>query len=579
MANPLEIPQRIEAVLKDWIGQAGLVPAWNTDVRQERTGQGFRLGAPGRSPRLQVEAEVVDQVEHPEALVDQPAGQWSPDLLALWHLGLIHLRDARTFVPPSCVITGSRVVLRACRMAPYVSVQGDDIAIEECELGPYFCLEGPAMLRRSWFSTHCQVGPIVWIDGSWASEYVKVQRFVEVEGTALGAFMSAMGRGYRGDQYPLPGTLRGASGISIGRKSWIGQHASLLPGARLGEGVAVASGTVLFDAVGDHVLVTGTPGRALVIDFHLRGLSAEEAYRSGREQGPSAAGLPVYGEADVAFDGPRVLELDYPRHGVLRDLAGENLLDFQRGALEAALAWLLPRHRFEVSCHRARSVRFRVRFEQDVPLHRALSDELLLQAVPGAGQGVSPLEARVLEALAESTSLSALSRRLFLEAIERSEWPPPVTETVLGLAQRGLIDPPLLPAPADVALESTATLSTLAPALLSEERTRPLPPLGRAEAKVDRVAAPLPPAAAGPGPKADPGIREFLIQVVKEMTSLEAVDVHETFVRLGLSSVSLSDLATRIEQELQVEAPDLLAFDTVAKLEGALAASRGRPSP
>lgn len=54
-----------------------------------------------------------------------------------------------------------------------------------------------------------------------------------------------------------------AKPIHIGHNCWIGGHATLNPGIRLGDNVVVASGAVVTKSFGDNVVVAGNPARII----------------------------------------------------------------------------------------------------------------------------------------------------------------------------------------------------------------------------------------------------------------------------------------------------------------------------
>jgi maltose O-acetyltransferase len=51
--------------------------------------------------------------------------------------------------------------------------------------------------------------------------------------------------------------------VTIGRGTWIGARAVVLPGVRVGQGVIVAAGAVVTHSVEDNVLVAGIPARVV----------------------------------------------------------------------------------------------------------------------------------------------------------------------------------------------------------------------------------------------------------------------------------------------------------------------------
>lgn len=57
--------------------------------------------------------------------------------------------------------------------------------------------------------------------------------------------------------------VEAARPVTIGRNCWIGGHATINPGVRLGDNVVVASGAVVTHSFGDNVLIGGVPARVM----------------------------------------------------------------------------------------------------------------------------------------------------------------------------------------------------------------------------------------------------------------------------------------------------------------------------
>lgn len=525
-----------------------------------------------------------ERLQRPTELALEPPARWPQEVLALWQMGLVYLFDGGCEISPQTRISGRRVVLRGSHLGDFGLLMGDDVLVVDSLLKSHYSVEGPVALLRSTFASHVQLGPWVRAEDAVIAEFVKLRQGVDVRSAGLSAFTAAAGRGNRPDHYPFSAELRDAGGVVVGARAWVGQHVSLLPGARVGAGTVVASGTTLFNDVGEHVFVSGAPARAMPIDFNLRALTPDEAYATGKAQGAAATALPVYGKARVAFREPRVLELDYPEHGVLRGLAQDNLLEFQRGALEAALDWLCPLYGpARAAYRRGASIRFEVTFPHPVPAHQTLARTLRLEArsTPAPGS-LSADEARLLEALSSGpATVAELTRVLSLAALDDGRRPPPAAEPLLALSRRGLIHPPLLPDAPDVNHIFVGVVATLSPALRHEGPAQPLPPF------VERVSSPGQNAVAPrPGPQAPASaggdeIQVFLLEALRQLTSLEGkpIGVNERFVRLGLSSLSLSKLGAQIEDRFDIESPDLFAHDSIAALSSAiLAALAARPT-
>lgn len=54
-----------------------------------------------------------------------------------------------------------------------------------------------------------------------------------------------------------------AQPIIIGNNCWIGGHATINPGVKLGHNVVVASGAVVTKSFGDNVVIGGNPAKVI----------------------------------------------------------------------------------------------------------------------------------------------------------------------------------------------------------------------------------------------------------------------------------------------------------------------------
>lgn len=78
-----------------------------------------------------------------------------------------------------------------------------------------------------------------------------------------GVFVSDASHGYLDPEVPIGLQLGAHEPVSIGAGSWIGHHAIVLPGARIGRNVVVAAGSVVRGEVPDHRVVAGVPARVV----------------------------------------------------------------------------------------------------------------------------------------------------------------------------------------------------------------------------------------------------------------------------------------------------------------------------
>ncbi|WP_435742420.1 acyltransferase [Nocardioides sp. SYSU DS0663] len=78
-----------------------------------------------------------------------------------------------------------------------------------------------------------------------------------------GVFITDASHGYQVPDRPIGAQFGRSHPVVVGAGSWIGHHAVLLPGTRLGRNVVVAAGSVVRGEVADHAVVAGNPARVV----------------------------------------------------------------------------------------------------------------------------------------------------------------------------------------------------------------------------------------------------------------------------------------------------------------------------
>lgn len=78
-----------------------------------------------------------------------------------------------------------------------------------------------------------------------------------------GVFVSDASHGYQDPDVPIGRQMGTHQPVVVGSGSWVGHHAVLLPGTRLGRHVVVAAGSVVRGDVPDHSIVAGVPARVV----------------------------------------------------------------------------------------------------------------------------------------------------------------------------------------------------------------------------------------------------------------------------------------------------------------------------
>jgi acetyltransferase-like isoleucine patch superfamily enzyme len=392
-----ELAAELDALFDAALDEAGLFAAWNPSATVE-TREGITTAILAeRNLGIEVDPEIADIMREPWLLAEEAPRRWPAALLALWKLGFVYLRDQASDIAATVQLDNVfRLIVRRSRLGHFTVLERGPILIVDSAIGSHCLIAGAAALVRSTMFTHGYVGRDVLISDCFFASYAKAQVSVKVSRSLVGAYAGLDG-GTHPEQYPLNAEGKVPAGVVVGPHSWLGHHTALLAGTRTGDGVVVGSGTTIAKEIGDHVFMMGSPPRAFPVDVHVRALAPAQAFAAGLRQGPAAAVLPVYDVPLAGFVSPRRLEIDYPRHGVLRQLAGERLLDFHRGALQALINELLPEHGVSVSYTVAESVRFTIELDRAVtPLHRLTPDHPLSLSPDAPPDGLDGAELEML---------------------------------------------------------------------------------------------------------------------------------------------------------------------------------------
>lgn len=119
-------------------------------------------------------------------------------------------------------------------------------------LAPYTYAGAPERLIIGRF---CQIADrvrIITASANHPMQGISTYPFAIFDQHRLQDFMAAIG--------PLPDTV-------IGHDVWLGDGATILPGARIGNGVIVGAGAVVGGEVPDYAVVAGNPGRVVRMRF------------------------------------------------------------------------------------------------------------------------------------------------------------------------------------------------------------------------------------------------------------------------------------------------------------------------
>jgi acetyltransferase-like isoleucine patch superfamily enzyme len=123
---------------------------------------------------------------------------------------------------------------------------------------------------RLHLADHVYIGPFCWLEASGGitlGEGVQITSHVCIVTHSSHRTQRLMGRAYATPQLQRPGWVAGP--VEIGPYCFIGPHAVIEPGTRLGRGCIVRAGSVVRGHFGDHAVLDGRPAR-VVADARVR---------------------------------------------------------------------------------------------------------------------------------------------------------------------------------------------------------------------------------------------------------------------------------------------------------------------
>ncbi len=123
-------------------------------------------------------------------------------------------------------------------------------------------------------------------------------------------YITSTNHSYDDPEQPVGRQWPRSAPVSIGRGSWLGAGAVILPGARLGRNVVVAAESVVRGEVPDHAVVAGAPARV------VRRWNAEDGWQPPLRTPPP---VPV---PDEALTPPREAHSGGEGHGTAPGTAG-----------------------------------------------------------------------------------------------------------------------------------------------------------------------------------------------------------------------------------------------------------------
>lgn len=550
----------------------GFYPSWTTNIKINKNSKDdlytVVLRVPTGRLKAVIDSNLFKQIQNKEEFLNKPIQDWPKEVITLWEKGYVFFKDIKSFVSKDVGIHASRLIIKDSWVDTFSQLQGDRIIIDNSRFSSHSIIEGPIFSQNCMCQGHARLGPLVFAEYVGFGPFVKVSTNVKIErGTLIAAHSSLEGGTHR-DLYPLvSNSLKKVRGIHIGEKNWIGQHVSITGGASTGSGVIVAAGTVVFESFGDFKLVAGHPARALPLDHNIRNLSPEKSKELGVLQGAEAATFPIYGDAIAEFRSNQCLELDYPDHGYLRGLVGQNILHFQKGTLTAAIKKLIPDSCFEIGLHCGSTIRFEIRFKKPIKPHFPISDTLKIMA-SGTRSSNSKLTEKMklaLNYLKKKRSVEQLSKYLMSQSKKPIRTTQEVEELLLHLSQRGCIHPLLLPRRASFDFPA---LTNAFSNPQSEKKLNPVKNLYELSSedfsRNKKISLKSNMEEAG-------STVSFLINCVYEICFIEGdMSIDEPFYELGFNSLAIAELASRIEEKFGISSPDPTEYNTIRKLSSAI---------
>lgn len=156
----------------------------------------------------------------------------------------------RTLVNPF-VHTRRGLVRRRARL--------DLVPFHDFSLGRRAIVEDQALVNNVMGEVHIGDDALIGV-GSTLIGPLTVQADVML---AQHVVVSALNHGYRDVRQPIRTQPVNTEPIVIGAGSWIGAHAVILPGVRIGRNAVVAAGAVVTDDVPDFSVAVGNPARVV----------------------------------------------------------------------------------------------------------------------------------------------------------------------------------------------------------------------------------------------------------------------------------------------------------------------------
>ncbi|MFQ5635671.1 MAG: phosphopantetheine-binding protein, partial [Gammaproteobacteria bacterium] len=540
------IDDRIRHYTRDIIGGgAELIPVLLADVEiSGDDASGYRLVRDDEIVADGVPRNVVGQLStRGNAPAAAPAGI-SPEFGRLWELGLIFFADRHTQIDSRARITARHSILLKAKVKADVHIRGDFAIFDDVVIHERTVIEGPGVLRQTVVDPHSFLSRIYFIENSFIGQFVKCQAGVCADGAIVAAH-AAIDGGTHPELYPLTSDGSVPALVDLGTGTWIGHHASLTAGARIGAGSVVAAFTHVDGSVGANRMVAGSPARAIPLDFRIRALTPEQARAAGARHGNTACEFPMYGNPNIGWSGMRALEIDFPEHGHPAGECSDALLEFQRGAFETTFRFLLPGYRCSVTYRSGDTVRFRLDLDRPVGPSSTLRAETMVTA------GTRPptaepdeLEQRLL-ALIPPGGLSAgelVAKLNEVARIEGLDLPDQLQESICRLSQKGALSPSLIPS----LFSPFPTCRLLERVIRRPDEFPELPPF---RARTESAA----PESGDADARTDEDARKRIRRVIAEMLDTSDAGVPDDLMLAGLSSLHYVELLLRVENEFDME--------------------------
>ena len=165
--------------------------------------------------------------------------------------------------------------------------------LQEAIVEGHSIITGPSVLASTSVGVHSFIGRHCLFINSFIGQFVKCQVGILADQTGV-ASHAAVDGGTHAELYPLTANGSIPALVYLHQRTWVGHHASLTAGARIGKGTVIAAYTHIDSSIEANKMVAGSPARPMPLDFKIRGQNSERRREHPRRQADrrAAAGAP-----------------------------------------------------------------------------------------------------------------------------------------------------------------------------------------------------------------------------------------------------------------------------------------------